>query len=266
MSWDSLLVDSDLKIHLKMQDNAANNDVLESIAPSNYDLVQSSVAVDTSTRSFASGVDEPFAAWWPRYLEKVNAADKIQNPSTGALASGFDGFSVCGWTKTPQSNTTAVLLFGHMANSGSTNRTFSIYADNGAAADGGRLYMLVQSTDGASIIKNYTTNDRIFLGEVWVHWCITYHSTNGLKVYIDGTEYTNLTKTTDLAAQSPYSGNARFTVGGQYFGSDNTTLGTAFCDFRCYTRELTAAEVNAIYSGPAKIAKILYFYNRLRKK
>lgn len=250
MSWEDLLTDPALKVHLPMQDNAANNDVMNVVVPEAYDLVESSSPVDTSTRSQLSGASEPFAAWYPRYLQKAANFDKIQNPSSGAFANGQLGFTVCGWNKTPQDNTTAVLLFGHMANSGSTNRSFSVYADNGAAADGARLVFFVQSTDGASTRKSYTTNDRVFLGGGWVHWAMVYHSTDGLSIYIDGAPYTNLTKSTDLAAQAPYTNSARFTAGGQFFGSDTNWAGTGFCDYRAYTRPLADAEIATIYTGP----------------
>jgi hypothetical protein len=174
----------------------------------------------------------------------------IVSPYTSDIDfSGTQGFSWCWWFKRDTSKTSNQQFIDNRT-SGGVNHGQMIFFDDGAD----KLRVIIKDSSGNTISVFSST---AITDANWHHAAFTYsgnQSNTGVELYLDGAGAGKTSPTGTISASTSNTEDMR--VGRNV--SDGNAFKGNIDNIAIYDRELTAAEVSAIYSGgtPPNLVKL----------
>jgi hypothetical protein len=178
------------------------------------------------------------------YAADFEAGDSDYLSRTDALGiASTDQFSISMWVKMESTGTTQQTPFSFNVNNGTTDQ--QIYADIGVA--GSNVIRLIDAPGNAA---SYTWSGIDTTN--WHHLVFTYKpstSSNGLKIYIDGTNVASATSGGTVNAVTA----STFTLGASVFGGGYPPFGRYFDglidEVGVWNTELTSGNVTTLYNS-----------------
>lgn len=192
-------------------------------------------------------------------LGEGESSSSFASTKSVSTTSDSSGYRTTAWTALDNLSTTASVSYWFKSTAVPSSTVYCMtgqYQNSGFVGrwtnnlrDLGYIQLTIIGTSG--VIKNWTSLDQ-FDDEAWHHICWVWNS-GTLTTYIDGSEYTNWTKTTDLSTTAWNSTSIDLTV---LCRSDGTGVHAGFLtgkvdDFAMFSVALNASEYAELWNSGA---------------
>lgn len=233
---ESLLLDTDLRAHWKLNDSAATSTVVDALGTHNGAMDDGSNDY-TSDHSVTGKVDNAF--------DMDGTDDRVQITDHADFTFG-DGsstdspFSISAWINMDDATSFPILTKREPL----TNHEWAFYCDSSD-----KLVVRLYDVDGSIYIgRTYSTALTAQQGS-WIHVVMTYDATeasSGINLYLDGSDVDNGdSQSGSYSAMHNSAGNVYIA----HDDEDNTYANGKIDNVMLFDKELSSAEVTAIYNG-----------------
>ena len=219
--------------HYKLNDNAANTTVVDSIG--SFD---GTASTNTSNLTATGKINEGFTL--------VSASSEYVALGTStSLKPGTGDWSMAAWIKLPTGSANATVLADRDTGSLGTKEGFYFKANPGGAS--GKMECVLEASNNE--YKAYQTSVTVS-DDTWHHFALSWdNSTDTMKIYVDGSEDTTPTKVNDDVLTGDDISNASNTNIGRRPNNQQYYDGE-LDDIRVYVgKVLSSGEVSTIYNS-----------------
>lgn len=159
-----------------------------------------------------------------------------------------DPFTISTWFKTDSTALNSQTLFSKMAGTPYTGISLDLH--DGTSSSDALLFFFVNNIS-TNAITVASTNTNLFTANTWYQVAVTYDGSsngNGVKMYVNGAAISTNITTNNLSGDPRNNISPR--IGTRGDGSSSWPFDGKIDDTRVYSRELSAAEIAALYGTP----------------